>query len=54
METAPRPTDVTAAADNGSGVDAYFDVLRKEQARFLDAIGAARSLLEGSERQQNA
>jgi hypothetical protein len=50
METAPRPPDVTAREAGGSGVDAYFAVLRKEQARFLDAIAEARSLLDGSRR----
>ena len=50
METAPRPPDVIAIQDDVSGVDAYFAVLRKEQARFLDAIAEARSLLDGSRR----
>ena len=48
METTPRPPDVTASADTGSGVVAYLEVLRKEQVRFLDAIGEARSFFCGS------
>ena len=49
METAPRDYYAIAlAADPGDGVRDYLDVLRHEQARFLDAMGEARSLLHGS------
>jgi len=48
METAPMLYHVlNPAADRTAGVDAYLDTLRKEQARFLDAIAGARSLLNG-------
>jgi hypothetical protein len=46
--------DVTATADPRSSVDDYFDVLRREQARFLDAIAEARLLLIGSGRVAHA
>ena len=47
METAPRLYHVvTLPADRSVGVDAYFETLRKEHGRFLDAIGRARSLLD--------
>ena len=39
---------IALAADRGDGVRDYLDVLRHEQARFLDAMGEARSLLDGS------
>ena len=46
METAPRLYHVlNRASDRNPEVEAYFDTLRKEQARFLDAIAGARSLL---------
>ena len=54
METTPRPPDVTALADTGSGVGTYLEVLRIEQVRFLDAIGEARSFLYGSGKMAHA
>lgn len=48
METAPRLYHVpNQAVDRSTGVDVYFETLRREQARFLETIGRARSLLDG-------
>lgn len=33
------------SADGGTGVNAYFETLRREQTRFLEAVERARSLL---------
>ena len=49
METEPTYCHVSSlSADGDSGALAYLDLLRHEQTRFLDALGAARSLLGGS------
>jgi hypothetical protein len=46
METAPRLYHVVnSSADGDTGVNAYFETLRREQTRFLEAVERARSLL---------
>jgi hypothetical protein len=51
METTVTPVEVKAPTDLASDVVAFFEALRAEQTRFLDAMAGARAVLQDGEGQ---